>query len=96
VSTEAFGTRSRRREIAPEFVHHGRLEHFERLKVFLLRRSDAPYAALAREMNISEGRSRWRFTGFASGIANSFARKLPILWAIPPNWSPNSGFWLPC
>jgi RNA polymerase sigma factor (sigma-70 family) len=38
-----------------EFVHHGRPEHFERLKVFLLRQSDAPYAALAREMNTSEG-----------------------------------------
>jgi RNA polymerase sigma factor (sigma-70 family) len=38
-----------------EFVHHGRLEHFERLKVFLLGHSDAPYAALAREMNTSEG-----------------------------------------
>jgi len=38
-----------------EFVHHGRLEHFERLKVFLLGQSDAPYAALAREMNTSEG-----------------------------------------
>ena len=30
-------------------------EHFERLKVFLLGQSDAPYAALAREMNTSEG-----------------------------------------
>ena len=29
--------------------------HFERLKVFLLGQSDAPYAALAREMNTSEG-----------------------------------------
>jgi RNA polymerase sigma factor (sigma-70 family) len=38
-----------------EFVHHGRSEHFERLKVFLLGQSDAPYAALAREMNTSEG-----------------------------------------
>ena len=38
-----------------EFVHHGRTEHFERLKVFLLGQSDAPYAALAREMNTSEG-----------------------------------------
>src|SRR4030095_5555726 len=38
-----------------EFVHRGRLEHFERLKVFLLGQSDAPYAALAREMNPSEG-----------------------------------------
>ncbi len=38
-----------------EFMHHGRPEHFERLKVFLLGQSDAPYAALAREMNTSEG-----------------------------------------
>jgi RNA polymerase sigma factor (sigma-70 family) len=38
-----------------EFVQQGRLEHFERLKVFLLGQSDAPYAALAREMNTSEG-----------------------------------------
>lgn len=38
-----------------EFVRHGRPEHFERLKVFLLGSSDAPYAALAREMNTSEG-----------------------------------------
>jgi RNA polymerase sigma factor (sigma-70 family) len=38
-----------------DFVQHGRPEHFERLKVFLLGQSDAPYAALAREMNTSEG-----------------------------------------
>jgi len=38
-----------------EFVQHGRPEHFERLKVFLLGPSDAPYAALAREMSTSEG-----------------------------------------
>jgi len=38
-----------------EFVHHGHAEHFERLKMFLLGQSDAPYAALAREMNKSEG-----------------------------------------
>jgi RNA polymerase sigma-70 factor (ECF subfamily) len=38
-----------------EFLHHGRQEHFERLKVFLLGQTDAPYAALAREMNTSEG-----------------------------------------
>ena len=38
-----------------EFVQHGRLEHFERLKVFLLGNSDANYATLAREMNTSEG-----------------------------------------
>src|SRR5579864_8288384 len=38
-----------------EFVQHGRPEHFERLKVFLLGQSEAPYAALAREMHTSEG-----------------------------------------
>jgi RNA polymerase sigma factor (sigma-70 family) len=38
-----------------EFVQHGHPEHFERLKVFLLGQSDAPYVALAREMNTSEG-----------------------------------------
>jgi RNA polymerase sigma-70 factor (ECF subfamily) len=38
-----------------EFVQHGRPEHFERLKMFLLGKSDAPYADLAREMNTSEG-----------------------------------------
>jgi len=38
-----------------DFVRHGRPEHFERLKVFLLGQSDAPYAALASEMNTSEG-----------------------------------------
>src|ERR1700747_2601897 len=38
-----------------EFVGHGRPEHFERLKVFLLGQSDTPYAALAHEMGTSEG-----------------------------------------
>jgi RNA polymerase sigma factor (sigma-70 family) len=38
-----------------DFLVHGRSEHFERLKVFLLGQSDAPYAELAREMNTSEG-----------------------------------------
>jgi hypothetical protein len=38
-----------------EFVRHGRPEHFERLKMFLLWHSDAPYAALASGMNTSEG-----------------------------------------
>jgi RNA polymerase sigma factor (sigma-70 family) len=42
-------------KLREEFVHHGRPDHFERLKIFLLGHSDAPYAALAREMNTSEG-----------------------------------------
>jgi len=36
-------------------MRHGRLEHFERLKVFLLEQSDALYATVARELNTSEG-----------------------------------------
>jgi RNA polymerase sigma factor (sigma-70 family) len=42
-------------KLRKEFILHGRPEHFERLKVFLLGQSDAPYAALARDMNTSEG-----------------------------------------
>jgi RNA polymerase sigma-70 factor (ECF subfamily) len=42
-------------KLRDEFVQHGRPEHFERLKAFLLGQSDAPYAALAPEMNTSEG-----------------------------------------
>src|ERR1700751_645250 len=37
------------------FVQHGRPEHFERLKVFLLGQSDAPYAALAAQMSTVGG-----------------------------------------
>jgi RNA polymerase sigma-70 factor (ECF subfamily) len=42
-------------KLRTEFVQHGRPEHFERLKIFLLGQSDAPYAALAGEMKTSEG-----------------------------------------
>src|SRR3974377_342787 len=42
-------------KLRDEFVRHGRPEHFERLKVFLLGHSDAPYAALAHETKTSEG-----------------------------------------
>jgi RNA polymerase sigma factor (sigma-70 family) len=38
-----------------EFVQHGRLDHFNKLKVFLLGQADAPYAVLARELEMSEG-----------------------------------------
>src|ERR1700677_4249185 len=42
-------------KLRDEFVEHGHAEHFDRLKVFLLGQSDAPYAALAGKMNTSEG-----------------------------------------
>jgi RNA polymerase sigma factor (sigma-70 family) len=38
-----------------EFVQHGRLDHFNKMKVFLLGQAEAPYAALARELETSEG-----------------------------------------
>ena len=68
-------------KLRDEFVHHGRPEDFERLKVFLLGHSDAPYATLAREMNTSEGglkvaihrlRKRYREL-FRQEIANTVA-----------------------
>ena len=36
-------------------MQHGRLDHFNRLKVFLLDQAETPYAAMAREMDTSEG-----------------------------------------
>ncbi|HLY17536.1 MAG TPA: sigma-70 family RNA polymerase sigma factor [Bryobacteraceae bacterium] len=68
-------------KLRDEFVQHGRARHFERLKVFLLGQSDAPYAALAREMNTSEGaikvaihRLRRRYRDlFREEIANTVA-----------------------
>ena len=68
-------------KLRDEFVRHGRPEHFERLKVFLLGHSDAPYAALAHELNTSEGalkvaihrlRKRYREL-FRQEIANTVA-----------------------
>ena len=38
-----------------EFVRHGRLEHFNKLKVFLLGQTDVPYAELAKQLETSEG-----------------------------------------
>jgi RNA polymerase sigma factor (sigma-70 family) len=38
-----------------EFMQHGRLEDFNRLKVFLLDQAETPYATLACEMDRSEG-----------------------------------------
>ena len=73
-------------ELRAEFVQRGHPEHFERLKVFLLGQSDAPYAALAREMNTSEGalkvaihrlRKRYREL-FRQAIADTVADPLEV------------------
>ena len=42
-------------KLRDEFVQHGRLDHFNQLKVFLLDQGETPYAVLAREMHRSEG-----------------------------------------
>ena len=42
-------------KLRTEFEQQGRLDHFNRLKVFLLDKGETPYAALAREMHSSEG-----------------------------------------
>jgi RNA polymerase sigma factor (sigma-70 family) len=42
-------------QLRDEFTQHGRLDHFNKLKVFLLGQRDAHYAALALEMDTSEG-----------------------------------------
>ena len=69
-----------------EFVQHGRPEHFERLKLFLVGQADAPYAALAREINTSEGavkvaihrlRKRYREL-FRQEIADTVARPAEV------------------
>ena len=38
-----------------EFMHHGRAEHFERLKLFLLEQADTSYAALASDEHVGGG-----------------------------------------
>jgi RNA polymerase sigma-70 factor (ECF subfamily) len=42
-------------KLRDEFVQHGRVDHFNRLKAFLLDQAETPYAALARETGTSEG-----------------------------------------
>ena len=36
-------------------MRHGRLDHFNRLKVFLLGQAEVPYAELAKQLDTSEG-----------------------------------------
>jgi len=43
------------KRLRDEFVRHGRLDHFNQLKVYLLSQGDVPYAELARQLETSEG-----------------------------------------
>jgi hypothetical protein len=65
-----------------EFVHQRRPEIFERLKVFLLGRSEAPYAALLA--NEPSAGAIKVFTGFPGGIVTSLASKSQALSPILP------------
>lgn len=40
--------------IKDEFIRHGRLEHFNHLKVYLMGQAEVPYAELAKRLDISE------------------------------------------
>src|SRR5262249_37712235 len=44
--------------VREEFLRTGRIDQFERLKVFLLGQPDVPYADLSRQMETSEGALR--------------------------------------
>ena len=79
-----------------EFVHHGRQEHFERLKVFLLGQSDAPYAALAREMNTSEGALKVAIHRLRKRYRELFRQEIADTVVDPPMWNPSSGISRPC
>ena len=83
-------------KLRDEFVQHGRPEHFERLKVFLLGQSDAPYAALAREMNTSEGALKVAIHRLRKRYRELFRQEIADTVADPAKWSPNSGFWRLC
>lgn len=37
-----------------DFIRHGRLDHFNHLKVYLMSQSEVPYAQLAKKLEISE------------------------------------------
>jgi RNA polymerase sigma-70 factor (ECF subfamily) len=38
-----------------EFVRHGRVDHFNRLKAYLIGQSDIPYADLSKQLETTEG-----------------------------------------
>jgi RNA polymerase sigma-70 factor (ECF subfamily) len=70
-------------KLRSEFVHHGRPEQFDQLKVFLLGRSDAPYAALAREMNTSEGALKVAIHRFRKRYRDLFRQEIADTVANP-------------
>jgi RNA polymerase sigma factor (sigma-70 family) len=70
-------------KLRDEFVQHGRPEHFERSKIFLLGQSDAPYAALAREMNTSEGALKVAIHRFRKRYRDLFRQEIADTVADP-------------
>src|SRR3984893_2962786 len=76
-----------------EFVQHGRPEHFERLKVFLLGQSDSPYAALAREMNTSEGALKVAIHRLRKRYRDLFRQEIADTVADPGEVESDLRFW---
>src|SRR5690348_11766622 len=72
-------------KLRTEFVRHGRPEHFDQLKVFLLGRSDAPYAALALEMNTSEGALKVAIHRLRKRYRELFRQEIADTVADPPD-----------
>lgn len=63
-------------KLREQCVQDGHPEHFERFKVFLLGKSEAPYAALAREMNTSEGALKVAVHRFRKRYRDLFRREI--------------------
>src|SRR5258708_22631459 len=69
-----------------EFVHHGRPEHFERLKMFLLGQSDAPYAEMACEWNTTEGALKFAIHSLTNRHRELFAQENAHTFAELQKW----------
>jgi hypothetical protein len=70
-----------------EFVQHGRLDHFNRLRVFLLDQDDTPYATLAREKAPQRARSRSPFR-LRKGYRDLFRQEIAETVADPAQVEP--------
>jgi hypothetical protein len=66
------------------------------LTVYLLGQSDAPYAALGRGMNTSDGAIKVAIHRLRKRYRELFRQEIADTVPIPQKWSPNSGFWRLC
>jgi RNA polymerase sigma-70 factor (ECF subfamily) len=66
-----------------EFVQHGSLNDFEKLKVFLLGQAEIPYIELARDMGTTEGRLKVMIHRLRKRYRMLFLRKIAETVADP-------------